>query len=119
MVYAYGVFSTIARGEITNIDTSVAKQSPGVIDIFHHGHFPKLYHTPSSMAQENKVDEVRLPFEDNHVHYAGQFVALVVADTFENARAAAYKVRSVIRRVRPSPTSTRPSSGEAPRLHQR
>ncbi|MCQ4313824.1 xanthine dehydrogenase family protein molybdopterin-binding subunit [Pseudomonas stutzeri] len=93
MVHAYGVFSTIARGEITNIDTSVAKQSPGVIDIFHHGHFPKLYHTPSSMAQENKVDEVRLPFEDNHVYYAGQFVALVVADTFENARAAAYKVK--------------------------
>lgn len=93
MVYAYGVFSTIARGEITNIDTRVAKQSPGVIDIFHHNHFPKLYHTPSSMAQENKVDEVRLPFEDNKVYYAGQFVALVVADTFENARAAAYKVK--------------------------
>ncbi|TDX29951.1 xanthine dehydrogenase molybdenum binding subunit apoprotein [Modicisalibacter xianhensis] len=93
MVHAYGVFSTIARGEITNIDTRVAKQSPGVIDIFHHNHFPALYHTPSSMAQENKVDEVRLPFEDNHVYYAGQFVALVVADTFENARAAAYKVK--------------------------
>ncbi|MHB0776118.1 xanthine dehydrogenase family protein molybdopterin-binding subunit [Halomonas sp. WWR20] len=93
MVYAYGVFSTIARGEIMNIDTRLAERSPGVIEIFHHNHFPQLYHTPSSMAQENKVDEVRLPFENNHVYYGGQFVALVVADTFENARAAAYKVR--------------------------
>ncbi|WP_106476275.1 xanthine dehydrogenase family protein molybdopterin-binding subunit [Phytohalomonas tamaricis] len=93
MVYAYGVFSSIASGEVTNIDLSVAQQSPGVIDIFHHDHFPQLFRTPSSMEQENKVDEERLPFEDNQVHYAGQFVALVVADSFENARAAAYKVK--------------------------
>ncbi|GAB2793518.1 xanthine dehydrogenase family protein molybdopterin-binding subunit [Halomonas shantousis] len=93
MVYAYGVFSSIASGEVTDIDLGVAKQSPGVIDIFHHNHFPQLFHTPSRMEQENKVDEQRLPFEDNRVHYAGQFVALVVADSFENARAAAYKVK--------------------------
>ena len=93
MAHAYGVFSTIAHGKIINIDTSLAKQSLGVIDIFHHDNFPDLYHTPSMMEQENKVEEIRLPFEDNHIYYAGQFVALVVADTFENARAAAYKVR--------------------------
>lgn len=93
MVYGHGVFSTIASGKIRNIDLSEAKASPGVIDIFHHGHFPELYHTPSSMAQQNKVEETRLPFEDDTVYYAGQFVALVVADTFENARAAAYKVK--------------------------
>ncbi|BES69104.1 xanthine dehydrogenase family protein molybdopterin-binding subunit [Marinobacter nanhaiticus D15-8W] len=93
MVYGHGVFSTIASGKIRNIDLGEAKASPGVIDIFHHGHFPELYHTPSSMAQQNKVEETRLPFEDDTVYYAGQFVALVVADTFENARAAAYKVK--------------------------
>ena len=93
MAYGYGVFSTIASGRITGLDLSAARQSPGVLDIFHHGHFPDLYHTPSSMAQNNKVEETRLPFEDDRVYYAGQFVALVVADTFENARAAAYKVK--------------------------
>ncbi|MEO2040110.1 MAG: molybdopterin cofactor-binding domain-containing protein, partial [Martelella sp.] len=65
----------------------------GVIDIFHYGHFPTLYHTPSSLAQGNKVEETRLPFEDERVYYEGQFVALVVADTFENARAAARRVK--------------------------
>ncbi|GAB3684289.1 xanthine dehydrogenase family protein molybdopterin-binding subunit [Salinisphaera aquimarina] len=92
MAYAYGVFSTVASGKINGIDLSAAKKMPGVIDIFHHDHFPDLYRTPSSFAQENKVDETRLPFEDNKVYYPGQFVALVVADTFANARAAAYKV---------------------------
>ena len=93
MAYAYGVFSTVASGTIDDIDLSQAKQMSGVIDIFHHDHFPDLYRTPSSFAQENKVDETRLPFEDNRVYYPGQFVALVVADTFANARAAAYAVK--------------------------
>ena len=93
MAYGYGVFSTIASGRITGIDTSEASRMPGVIDIFHHNHFPKLYRTPSSFEEENKVDETRLPFEDDTVHYAGQFVALVVAETFEQARAAAYRVK--------------------------
>lgn len=92
LAYAYGVFSTIAAGEITSIDISRAKRMPGVIEIFHHENFPQLHRTPSSMAQQNKVDESRLPFEDNKIHYGGQFVALVVADTFENARDAAHHV---------------------------
>lgn len=98
MAYAYGVFSTIAKGEIINIDLNEAINSPGVIDIFYHDHFPRLYRSPASMAQRNRVDETRTPFEDNKVYYAGQFVALVVANTFEQARAAAYKVKVDYRR---------------------
>ncbi|WP_353249600.1 xanthine dehydrogenase family protein molybdopterin-binding subunit [Salinisphaera sp. T31B1] len=93
LAYAYGVFSTVASGTVEQIDLSQAKKMPGVLDIFHHGHFPDLYRTPSSFAQQNKVDETRLPFEDDKVYYPGQFVALVVADTFANARAAAYAVQ--------------------------
>nr|WP_299243687.1 xanthine dehydrogenase family protein molybdopterin-binding subunit [uncultured Halomonas sp.] len=93
MVYAYGVFSTIGRGRIRAINATEAKRMPGVIDVFHHGHFPKLYRTPSSFVQENKVDETHLPFEDDRVYYPGQFVALVVADSFDQARAAAYRVK--------------------------
>ncbi|MFC0338080.1 xanthine dehydrogenase, molybdenum binding subunit apoprotein [Kushneria avicenniae] len=92
VAYGYGVFSTIASGTVAGLDLDAARQSPGVIDIFHHEHFPELHRSPSSMAQGNKVEETRLPFEDNKVYYEGQFVALVVADTFENARAAARKV---------------------------
>ncbi|WP_110636491.1 xanthine dehydrogenase family protein molybdopterin-binding subunit [Salinicola salarius] len=93
LAYGYGVFSTIASGKVSQLSIDEARNMPGVIDIFHHGHFPTLYHTPSSLAQGNKVEETRLPFEDERVYYEGQFVALVVADTFENARAAARRVK--------------------------
>ena len=93
LAYGYGVFSTVASGKVSQLSVDEARNMPGVIDIFHHGHFPTLYHTPSSLAQGNKVEETRLPFEDERVYYEGQFVALVVADTFENARAAARRVK--------------------------
>lgn len=93
LAYGYGVFSTVASGKVSQLSIDEARNMPGVIDIFHHGHFPTLYHTPSSLAQGNKVEETRLPFEDERVYYEGQFVALVVADTFENARAAARRVK--------------------------
>lgn len=98
MVYAYGVFSTVASGRVIHIDTADARRIPGVIDIFHHGHFSKLYRVPKSPISVPTIlsaaitDESRLPFEDDTVHYAGQFVALVVADTFEHAREAACRV---------------------------
>ncbi|WP_176053387.1 xanthine dehydrogenase family protein molybdopterin-binding subunit [Paraburkholderia caribensis] len=99
MVHAYGVFSTVASGRILRIDTTEASRVPGVIDIFHHAHFPRLYRVPKSPISSATIltatitDESRLPFEDGTVYYAGQFVALVVADTFEHAREAAYRVR--------------------------
>ncbi|MEB0042990.1 MULTISPECIES: xanthine dehydrogenase family protein molybdopterin-binding subunit [unclassified Pseudomonas] len=98
MAYGYGVFSTIASGKVTALNLDEARKSPGVIDIFHSRHFAEVYHTspiqtsPANILTSSKADENRLPFEDDTVHYAGQFVALVVADTFEHARAAAYKV---------------------------
>src|SRR5690606_16833075 len=39
------------------------------------------------------VDERRPPFEDDTIRYYGQYVALVVADTFEQATAAGRKVK--------------------------
>ncbi|EUC20990.1 xanthine dehydrogenase family protein molybdopterin-binding subunit [Paraburkholderia hospita] len=98
MVYAYGVFSTVASGRVLRIDTTDARRVPGVIDIFHHEHFPRLYRAPKSpisaatILTSSITDESRLPFEDATVNYAGQFVALVVADTFEHAREAAFRV---------------------------
>jgi xanthine dehydrogenase YagR molybdenum-binding subunit len=99
MVFAYGVYSTVASGAIKALDMEAARRSPGVIEILHHGNFPQAFHTspvPFSLAgvlSGSRTDEKRLPFEDNQIRYAGQFVALVVADTFEHAREAAYKVK--------------------------
>lgn len=99
MLHAYGVYSTVASGRITDIDVADARRVPGVVDILHHGNFPRLYRTPKSpisgatILTASITDEHRLPFEDETIHYGGQMVALVVADTFEHARDAAYRVR--------------------------
>lgn len=99
MVFAYGVFSSVASGSIKSLDIESARRSAGVIDILHHGNFPQAFHSPPAQFSLEKVltstriDEKRLPFEDEIIRYAGQFVALVIADTFEHAREAAYKVK--------------------------
>lgn len=99
MLYAYGVFSTIACGRIEHIDVSEAMRTPGVVDVLHHNRFLPLHRIPKNPISATAIlttaitDEHRLPFEDATIHYAGQFVALVIADTFEHAREAAYKVK--------------------------
>lgn len=99
MLYAYGVYSTISSGKIRAIDDEKARRMPGVVNVLHHGNFLKLHRSPATpmnfaeILSSSMVDEHRLPFEDDQVHYPGQFVALVVADTFERARAAAYSVK--------------------------
>lgn len=98
MLYAYGVYSTIASGRIVEIDDEFASKMPGVVSILHHGNIGILHQTPkiagsfADILSASIVDEHRLPFEDDRVYYPGQFVALVVADTFEHARGAAYRV---------------------------
>lgn len=99
MLHAYGVFSTVASGRVTAIDTTAARRVPGVVDILHHDHFLRLYRAPKAPISATTIltaaitDEHRLPFEDATIHYAGQFVALVIADTFEHAREAALQVK--------------------------
>jgi len=89
VVYACGVFSTRATGKVAAMDVSVATAAPGVLGIWHHGNTPTLYRSPNDMKSGTRVGEVRLPFEDDRVHYAGQFIAVVAAKTFEQAREAA------------------------------
>ena len=100
MLYAYGVYSTVAAGKLVELDLSEARAVPGVVDILHHGNFPRLYRAPkaaisiASILTAAITDEHRLPFEDETIHYGGQMIAMVVADTFEHAREAAYRVHA-------------------------
>ena len=89
LVHGYGVMSTIASGRVTGIDAAKAVAAPGVLAVLHHGNIPPLYRSSNDWETQTTVGEVRPPFEDDRVYYAGQFVALVVAKTFEQARDAA------------------------------
>ena len=93
LVHAVGVFSPVASGRVTRLDTAAAERAPGVLAVLHAGNVPKLYRSPNQMADGSRVGEVRPIFEDEKIYYAGQFIAVVVAETFEQARTAARLVR--------------------------
>src|SRR4029077_3487775 len=100
-----GVGSTIGSGKIASIDSSEAEKMPGVLAVLHHGNTEKLFRPANSFEESSRPGESRPPFEDDQVYYYGQFVALVVADTFERAQAAAGRV-VVKYDVRPPDVST-------------
>lgn len=92
MVYAVPVCASVASGKISSLDTSAAERMRGVVKIYHHSNVPKLYR-PNPADRQARVDETRPPFEDETIYYAGQYVALVVAETFEQATHAAGAVK--------------------------
>lgn len=91
LVYAVPVTATIATGRVTALDASEALHLPGVIQVFHSENFAdQVYRKKSSGG---KTDETRPPLADDRITYYGQYVALVVATTYEQAIAGAAAVK--------------------------
>jgi xanthine dehydrogenase YagR molybdenum-binding subunit len=86
------VQSTIASGRIRILDASAAEKMPGVLLVFHHRNMEKVYRL-FPHQDDATTSEARPPFEDETIYYWGQYVAVVVAETLEQARAAANAVR--------------------------
>src|ERR1700754_2053712 len=93
MLYAVPVGATIASGRITSLEFAAAQAMPGVKLILHRGNIGRFYRISGNSIDTGFVDENRPPFEDDVIRYYGQYVALVVADTFEAASAAAGAVK--------------------------
>jgi xanthine dehydrogenase YagR molybdenum-binding subunit len=93
VAHGVGVTSTIGKGRIVRIDSTEAERMPGIRAILHHGNMAPLYRPAGALAEHSQPGEIRPPFEDEQVYYYGQFVALVIADTFEQAQDAAAHVQ--------------------------
>jgi xanthine dehydrogenase YagR molybdenum-binding subunit len=102
MLYAVPVGSTIAKGRIEKLDASKAEKMPGVRAIYHRANFGKVFRTAPDNDFTAYMDEHRPAFEDDTIRYYGQFVALAVADTFEQAQAAAHAVHVTYRAETPN-----------------
>ena len=89
--YAALAHSPITRGRITRLDTSAAKAAPGVILVLTHRNMPRLSPLPLiSITDLGAVGNSNLPImQDQVIRYNGQVVALVVAETQEQADHAA------------------------------
>ena len=101
MLYAVPVCATIANGAIASIDTSRAGKMPGVKAIYQRNNIGKLFRTAPAQGFVGILDERRPPFEDDIIRYYGQYVAAVVASTYEQAVAAANAVKVTYRSDKP------------------
>ena len=102
MLYAVPVEATVAAGKIQKLDTAAAEKMPGVRAILHRENIGKIFRSTMGEGMEGIVDERRPPFEDDIIRYYGQYIALVVADTFEAAKAAADTVRATYAKEKPN-----------------
>ncbi len=93
VAFGVPVASTVGNARIVRIDTSIAKRMPGVLTIITHENTDQLFRPAEQLEPSSRAGEVRPPFEDDKVYYYGQYVALVVANTFEQAQDAASKVK--------------------------
>ncbi|MBC5765132.1 xanthine dehydrogenase family protein molybdopterin-binding subunit [Ramlibacter albus] len=94
LVHGVAVNATIARGRILALHDEEARAVHGVLDVLWHGHRSDAPHLAHYFdAGEDFSTVPAKPLVSDQVHYAGQPVALVLADTWEAARHAAGLVR--------------------------
>ncbi|MFE3451970.1 xanthine dehydrogenase family protein molybdopterin-binding subunit [Nonomuraea sp. NPDC059194] len=96
LAHARLVCSTIAKGRITAIDVSEAENAPGVIAVITYENNPRLERPPLLDLQhiEGGLAGSDLPvMQDPDVHWNGEPVAVVVAETLEQAEHASWLVR--------------------------
>jgi xanthine dehydrogenase YagR molybdenum-binding subunit len=96
LAYAFPVRSTIGNGTITKIDVSAAQKADGVLSVMTHENAARLKELKNPMELlmvGGLIGEMLLPLQENKVHYFGQYIGLIVAETYEQARAAAALVR--------------------------
>lgn len=87
--FAYLVTSAIAKGRIASIDLTEAKAVRGVIEIFTHentGDLKQLKYGAGGGGATTSIQDL-----GPKIQHDGQIVGMVVANTFEAAREAAYE----------------------------
>ena len=92
LAHAAIVGAAIPSGRVTAIDTGAALAAGGVVAILTHENLPKIAGEPHllpSLVGGPAPGQSFFPMQNELVHYAGQPVALVIADGHERAQYAA------------------------------
>src|SRR5258708_4744336 len=89
VVYGVIVQSTIANGRTVAIDTAAAEQAPGVLAVFTHRNMPRMNPTPKPWSHLHPHGQSYLPLQDDKILYGDQPIALVIANTHDQAAFAA------------------------------
>jgi xanthine dehydrogenase YagR molybdenum-binding subunit len=95
MLYGSVVFSTIAKGRITGLETSEAEKAPGVKLVMTYKNAPKMKPTPLFNSQPKAAGPSDLPImQDDSIHWNGEPIAVVLAETQEQADHAKSLIRA-------------------------
>jgi len=86
-VFAFLVTSAIAKGRIAQLDLAEARAVPGVLDILTQENTSELKSGKFGAGASTSIDTL-----GPEIAHDGQIIAMVLADTYEAAREAAYKV---------------------------
>ena len=101
LAYAVIAGSEIAKGRVLSVDIAAAEAVPGVLAVLTAGNMPRLTEAPALINQSGlggaaaAAGQTFLPMQGDVVHYSGQPVALVIAETPDAARQAAALVKAV------------------------
>ncbi len=113
MAFAAPVYSRIARGRIERVDAAIARGMPSVIDVMTFENCPRMGPPPSMMTDPNGIAmSTRTVMQNDEVHYDGQPVAVVIAETQDAADDAAGQV-AITYATQPSTLSFESRLGEA------
>ncbi|KWR74985.1 xanthine dehydrogenase family protein molybdopterin-binding subunit [Cupriavidus sp. IDO] len=91
--YAVIVGASIGLGRVLEVDDEAARQLPGVLAVLTHVNAPKLAYAPHKGFIDPAHGERLHVLQDDRVQFYGQPVALVVAETLDQAEHAAGLLR--------------------------
>ncbi|NOG70396.1 xanthine dehydrogenase family protein molybdopterin-binding subunit [Roseicella sp. DB1501] len=95
MVYAAIAFSAVAKGRIAALDLAAAEAAPGVVLVMTHANTPRLQPMPLFLTAEKAAGGDDLPvMQDDRIHWNGQPIAVVLAETQEQADHASSLIRA-------------------------
>jgi xanthine dehydrogenase YagR molybdenum-binding subunit len=89
LAYAVVVSASVGKGRVVAIDSRAAEELPGVLAVISHLNAPRLPYLPFKGGVDPQLGESLHVLQDNQVRHWGQPVAIVVANTLEQAEHAA------------------------------
>ena len=111
MVYAALAYATIPRGRIATLDTSAAEEATGVVLVMTHRNAPRMNKPAVFGSSPTAAGPSDLPImQDDTIHWNGQPIAVVLAETQEQADHAASLIGVT---YAPEPSTTAFASAKA------
>jgi xanthine dehydrogenase YagR molybdenum-binding subunit len=92
-LFAALAVATISRGRVVSLDVAAAKAQPGVVDVMTPQNKPPLFVDPD--IHDQPFNFCFQALQDDKVRYAGQPIAVVIAQTLEAATEGAARLAPV------------------------